>query len=326
MAIKKVSIVGATGNLGSVLLEALVSSGSFDVTVVQRASSKAKPSVAGTAVPIKTVDDDLTLASLQAAFGGEDAVVVSFPLRDADAHIRIAEAAAAAGVSRVIPADYGSCDSGSARAQELVPLFKHKTAVRRRLQELSAASAEEEGEDEKEGGRPRGRFSWTSIVNGHFFDWGLRQNFLHFDLAARTADILDDGRARSSTATLARVAEAVVRVLRRAGEGGEEEDDQTRNRVLFVQSFCVSQLDVLAALERATGAKWHVNHFDAEEFIREHKTKADAGDREAIEDLVFALGAIDGNWEEREGFAMDLLGLENEDLDEVVKKVVASQA
>ncbi|EMR65844.1 putative -like family protein [Eutypa lata UCREL1] len=305
MAIKKVALIGATGNLGSELLEALVSSGSFDVTVIQRASSKSKPSVAGTLIPTKTVDDALSLASLQAAFAGQDAVVVSFPLRDHAAHLRIADAAAAAGVARVIPADYGSCDSGSARAQELVPLFKHKTAVRDRLQALAAENP---------------GFAWTSLVNGHFFDWGLRQNFLHFDLEARTADLLDGGVPRSSTATLGRIAEAVVRVLQKA------DDARTKNRVLFVQSFCVSQLDVLGALERATGGKeWKVNRYDAEEFIREHKIKADAGDKEAVEDLVFALGAIDGNWEEREGFAMDLLGLENEDLDEVVKRVVDSQ-
>ncbi|KAK7743387.1 hypothetical protein SLS62_010580 [Diatrype stigma] len=311
MAIKKVALIGATGNLGSVILEALVSSGSFEVTVVQRESSQSKPSVAGTAVPVKTVDNDLSLGSLQAAFAGQDAVVVSFPLRDPAAHLRIADAAAAAGVSRVIPADYGSCDSGSARAQELVPLFKHKTAVRERLQALSAAA---EGS-----GSSSSSFSWTSLVTGHFFDWGLRKDFLHFQLAARTADLLDGGAARSSTATLARIAEAVVRVLQRA------DDPRTRNRVLFVQSFCVSQLDVLRALERATGAEWRVaNRYDSGEFIREHKAKADAGDKEAIEELVFAQGAIDGNWEGREGFAMELLGLDNEDLDEVVRRVVAS--
>ncbi|RYP92157.1 hypothetical protein DL770_001738 [Monosporascus sp. CRB-9-2] len=305
MAIKKVSLVGATGNLGTVLLDRLVSSGLFGVTAVQRKSSRSKPFVAGTEVPIKTVDDDLSLASLQAAFEGEDAVVVAFPLKDGAAHIRIAEAAAAAGVSRVIPADYGSCDSSSAVAQELVPLFKRKTAVRQRLQELTAES-------------PSETFSWTSIVCGHFFDWGLRENFLHFNLATRTADILDGGRMRSSTSTLARVAEAVVAVLR--------DEEQTRNRVLFIQSFCVSQLDVLAALERATGAVWHVRHYDSEQFIREHKEKVDAGNTAAIEDLVFALGAIDGNWEGRDGFAMDLLGLRNEDLYDVVKRVVSSQS
>ncbi|KAI0476640.1 NmrA-like family protein [Xylaria cf. heliscus] len=304
MALKNVALFGANGNLGTEALKALVSSGRFHVTVIKRESSPyALPPAFTTQARLRTVDDELSLASLEAALQGQDAVVVSIPLRDPAQHLRIADAAAAAGVRRVIPADYGSCDSDSPRAQELVPLFKHKAAVRARLQDLANADA---------------AFAWTSLVCGHFFDWGLRENFLHFDLTHRTADILDHGKYKSSTATLARVCEAIVAVLAADAE-------TTRNKVLFIQSFCVSQLDVLAALEKATGAKWEVNFVESEAFIREKKAKADAGDREAIEDLVFALGALDGNWETREAFSMDLLGLENEDLDEVVKRVVDSR-
>jgi hypothetical protein len=36
------------------------------------------------------------------------------------------------------------------------------------------------------------------------------------------------------------------------------------------------------------------------------------------------LGAIDGDWEKKDGFAMKALGLENEDLDDIVAKVVAA--
>ncbi|KAI0597603.1 NmrA-like family protein [Biscogniauxia sp. FL1348] len=304
MTIHNVALVGANGNLGTEVLRALVSSGTFTTTVVKRQSSTSVPgSETGANVRIVSVDDTLSLESLTAAFKGQDAVVTCFPLRDPSQHLRIADAAAAAGVRRVIPADYGSCDSSSPRAQELVPLFKNKTAVRERLQEIAAADS---------------KFSWTSIVCGHFFDWGLRENFLHFDLKTKKADILDHGEYKSSTATLSRVAEAIVRIL--------QMEEETKNKVLFIQSFCVSQLDVLAALERATGSKWEVTYLNSEEFIKEHKAKADAGDRASVEDLVFALGALDGNWENREGFSMDLLGFKNEDLDQVVKRVVDSSA
>ncbi|KAI0456219.1 NmrA-like family protein [Xylaria acuta] len=290
MALKNIALFGANGNLGTEVLGALVSSGHFRVTAIKREPSPYMPPPALSAqAHLKTVDDELSLASLKAALQGQDAAVVSIPLRDPAQHLRIADAAAAAGVRRVIPADYGSCDSDSPRAQELVPFFKHKAA-----------------------------FAWTSLVCGHFFDWGLRGNFLHFDLARRTADVLDHGKYKSSTSTLARVSEAIVVVL-------VTDAETTRNNVLFIQSFCVSQLDVLAALEKATGAKWEVRFVESEAFIKEKKLKADAGDGQAVEDLVFALGALDGNWETREEFSMDLLGLENEDLDAVVKRVVDSQ-
>ncbi|KAH8164466.1 hypothetical protein CIB48_g3772 [Xylaria polymorpha] len=305
MALKNVALFGANGNLGTEALNALVSSRHFHVTVIKRESSAyTLPPALSTEAHLKTVDDELSLASLEAALQSQDAVVVSIPLRDPAQHLRIASAAAAVGVRRLIPADYGSCDSDSARAQELVPLFKHKAGVRAHLQGLATADP---------------TFAWTSLVCGHFFDWGLRENFLHFDLARRTALVLDRGEYRSSTSTLVRICEAVVAVL-------AADADATRNKVLFIQSFCVSQLDVLAALEKATGgAKWEVSFVDSETFIKENKAKADAGDREAIEDLVFALGALDGNWETRDGFSMDLLKLKNEDLDEVVKRVVDSQ-
>ncbi|KAI0191571.1 NmrA-like family protein [Astrocystis sublimbata] len=311
MALKTVTLFGPNGNLGTKILEALLASGHFSVTVTKRISSPwTPPSSIAEKLRVQTVDDELSLPSLKAALQGQDAVVVSIPLRDLDQHLRIADAAAAVGVRRFIPADYGSCDSDSARAQELVPLFKRKADVRARLQE-HATSTTTVTDTEKQ-------LAWTSIVCGHFFDWGLREAFLHFDLQARTAEILDQGTYKSSNSTLRRVAEAVVTILAR-------DAPETRNKVLFVQSFCVSQLDVLAALQKASGQEWKVDYVDSEKFITEKKAKADAGDKQAVEDLVFALGALDGDWTTRENYSMELLGLEDEDLDDVVKTVWDSQ-
>lgn len=302
MAIKNVALLGATGDLGAPMLRALIAAGKFQITVLQRRSSKSTP-FTDPSVRIVTVDDDMSLENLCEALQGQDAVVASFRPRDVDVHLRLADAAAAAGVKRFIPADFGSCDSSSKRVQDLVPLFLAKLYVRERLQELAMARPE---------------FTWTSFVTGHLFDWGLKENFLHFNLKTRTADILDDGKYRSSTSTLERVSEAVIKVL--------QNEEIGINKMLFVQSFCVSQLDVLTSLEKATGDKWKVNWLDSEKFIKERKAKADAGDKEAVEDLVFALGAVDGDWENKDDFAMETLGLKNEDLDEVVQRVVSETA
>ncbi|KAK8113193.1 isoflavone reductase [Apiospora sp. TS-2023a] len=299
MAIKNVALLGATGDLGAPLLHVLIAAGTFHITVLQRRSSKSTP-FTDPSVSIVKVDDDMSLESLHEALKGQDAVIASFRPRDVDVHLRLADAAAAAGVKRFIPADFGSCDSSSKRVQDLVPLFLAKVYVRERLEELAAAKPD---------------FTWTSFVTGHLFDWGLKENFLHFNLKTRTADILDGGKYRSSTSTLERVSDAVVKVL--------QNEEIGQNKMLFVQSFCVSQLDVLASLEKATGDKWKVNWLESEKFIKESKVKADAGDKEAVEDLVFALGAVDGDWEGKDDFAMETLGLKNQDLDEVVQRVVS---
>lgn len=104
------------------------------------------------------------------------------------------------------------------------------------------------------------------------------------------------------------------------------EREETRDRVLFMQSFCVTQLDILEAVQKATGSKWEVEYLDVDDFIRDNKKKADAGDKEAIEELVFALGVIDGDWEKRPEFSMELLGLKNQDLQTVVSDIVKEKS
>ena len=155
---------------------------------------------------------------------------------------------------------------------------------------------------------------------GHFFDFGLKSGLLQFDIGARKARILDGGDTKWSATTLNMVTTAIVRVL-------QQGEDETRNRMLYIQSFCVMQNEVLRALERATGGqRWQVEHMDSEEFIREVKGKADRdpSDAEARQDLISVLGIVDANWEGKEDFANPLLGLEGENLDQVVKGVINS--
>lgn len=111
--------------------------------------------------------------------------------------------------------------------------------------------------------------------------------------------------------------------------------------MLYIQSFCVSQNEVLRAFERATSSssgsssgdrndeggekKWKVTKLDSKVYREEKVKKRDEGDKQAIEDLVWLLGALDANWEDRKDFAMKDLGLENEDLDEVVRRIVEKQ-
>ena len=126
--------------------------------------------------------------------------------------------------------------------------------------------------------------------------------------------MLDDGEKKSSLSTVSRVGVATARIL--------ERPDQTRNQMLYIQSFCVSQVDIVRAYERATNVEWKVTKYDAEEFKNAEKAKADSGDASSAEELVWYLGYVDADWRKNEGFAMKLLGLEDEDLDAAVEKVI----
>jgi len=60
----------------------------------------------------------------------------------------------------------------------------------------------------------------------------------------------------------------------------------------------------------------------ADSYMEEQKRKLAEGDEGATERLVGALGVVDADWTGKEGFAMELLGLEDEDLEEVVRKAI----
>ena len=303
MALNKICFVGATGTLGSVLLPALVNA-DFEVTILQRASSKSQPAFTDRPnVTLKSVDDDFALPSLTEALKGHDAVVAAFPLpNQLQFHLRLAYAAAEAGVRRFIPADWGSCDAASPEALKRLQLYRDKTKVRERCEELAREFPS--------------TFTWTAIVCGHFFDFGLRDGLLHFDLEKKEALLLDGGNIPASASTLRRIGEAMVAVLRQPDKG--------MNQTIYVQSFNPTQREVLASLKKALGEDgWTVNEEQSGSYLdRQQKRMDEEGDKHAVEDIVFALGAIDADWTKRPTFAMESLGLKDEDLDEVVQGVV----
>ncbi|KAI7180426.1 hypothetical protein KC360_g125 [Hortaea werneckii] len=152
--IKNVAILGADGKLGPAVLEALVSA-SFTVTVLKRESSKSSNDHYPPSVKVARVPNDLNVESLATTLQGHDALVITIKGSQTEVQKKLADAAVQAGVRRMIPADFGSCDSSTTEAQELVPLFKHKADLRQYLQTLAA---QHQG------------FTWTSLVTGHFFD------------------------------------------------------------------------------------------------------------------------------------------------------------
>ncbi|MCJ1322936.1 hypothetical protein MMC15_008286 [Xylographa vitiligo] len=300
MTIRNVALLGANGTLGPSILHALLNANVFTVTVLSRASSK---STYPDSIHVATISDELLLEELVHILRGQDALVVAFAGSNSDLQIRLADAAAQAGVKRFIPADFGSCDSSSPRALELVPLYSEKQKVRKYLQQLATTSD----------------LSWTSLVTGHFFDYGLQCGLLQFKIKERKVRIFDGGDIKWSTTTLDTIGMAVVRIL--------QKEDETKNRMLYIQSFCTTQNEVLGLLENVTGPKWHIEYITSDEYINEVKQQhgSNLDSAEATEDLVSVVGIVDANWEGKDDFANSLLGLKGEDLDEVIRKTINHQ-
>ncbi|USP76810.1 hypothetical protein yc1106_04084 [Curvularia clavata] len=300
MTITNVALIGGTGTLGAPVLRALQAS-PFTIYVLNRASSTSSYPDA----KVLTIPDDLAVDAVADVLRSNhiDALIVTIAGRHVSAQKALIDAAFHGGVQRIMPAEFGSCDSADEKTNEILPLMKGKKEVRDYLLSLQD--------------KPRdkvGPLTWTSLITGHFFDWGLTCGLLKFDVKSRKAYLLDGGNIKFSASNLDFVGKAVVKVL--------QKEEQTRNKLLYVHSHHVTQLEVLAALEKATGEKFERVEQKSEEELEIYRPKMMDGDMEAREEVVAVWGVVAADWRGKEGFANEMLGLEEEDLEQVVRRVV----
>lgn len=287
--------------MGKPVLEALQKS-EFNVWVINRQTSKS----VYPRTQIITVPDDLDVDAIAKEFQEKqiDALVIAIAGSQVEQQRKLIDAAFKSGVKRVMPADFGSCDSADDKTNEILPLMKGKKGIRDYLVEL----------EKKDRDGNRGKLTWTSLINAHFFDWGLGNGLLKFDVRGRKAYLLDGGNIKFSASTLPFIGSAVVKVL--------EKPQETENKLLYIHSLHVTQEEVLAALEKATGDKFERIEEDSEEELKKCRPKMLDGDHDAREEVVAIWGVVAADWKKREEFANELLGLKEEDLDEVVQQVV----
>ncbi|KAL7811656.1 NAD(P)-binding protein [Trichoderma gracile] len=226
--LKNIALVGASGNVGKVLLPALLAANKFTITVLRRHASS--PSTFPSGVRVVEVDFS-SIDSLTAALAGQDAVVStigSAALKDEQK--TLIDAAVAAGVKRFLPSEFG-CDLTNELAAKL-PVFAPKVEVARYLEDKAKTTP----------------LTYTLVYSGPFFDWGLQYNFI-FKSAGSRPVLYDGGNTVFSTSTLVAVAQAVVAVL--------SKPEETRNRAVRFQSVAISQAQLLAiAKEVAPERDW----------------------------------------------------------------------
>jgi nucleoside-diphosphate-sugar epimerase len=301
MSITNVALIGGTGTLGAPVLKALKAS-EFNIFVVNRQTSKS----VYPRTQVITVPDDLNVDDVAQALREKeiDALIITIAGSHVESQKKLIDAAFKGGVKRVMPAEFGSCDSADDKTNEILPLMKGKKDVRDYLLSIQAK--------QREGG---GNLTWTSLVTGHFFDYGLSGGLLKFDVKARKAYILDGGNIKFSASNLDFIGKAVIKIL--------DKPKETENKLLYVHSHYVTQLELLEVLERVTGDKFEKIDQDSEEELKVIRPKMLDGDGEAREEVVAIWGVVASDWKEKDGFANTLLGLQEEDLEETVRRVVA---
>lgn len=205
----------ASGTLGEPVLNALLKSGKFNVTIVKRSSSSATfPDM----VTVRTADLS-SVDSATAAFKGQDAVVSTVGSAGLLGQKVLIEAAVAANVKRFLPSDFGG-DIANPKTGVL-PVFGYKIEVHKALREAAAAKPD---------------FTYSLVTNNIFLDWGL-QNQLLLNWKDNKPKFFDGGKNVFSATTLDSVGQAVVGVL--------SHPEETKNRFVYVKDIDISQAQLL---------------------------------------------------------------------------------
>ncbi|OCK84007.1 NAD(P)-binding protein [Lepidopterella palustris CBS 459.81] len=301
--IKKVILVGASGNLGPHILSALLAS-SFTVTLLTRPTSTFPhpPSIPVLRASYKD------LAALKTAFTGQDAVVCALGFEGYKDQLLMINAAKEAGVKRFVPSEFGDVPRGKWEAgNEWEELLKVKREV---MEYLIEKTRQKEGEEEG--------MTWSAVACGIFFDWSLTTfPTLGFDLKKRTATLYDTGHTPISGTTIAAIGTSVAHILLNPS--------LFTNKFVKIASLVTTQCDMLATFESITGQKWEVQHMGTKDVLERGKAKLAMGDFvEGFLDILivhlFEKGVEGREVTTVQGSDNEAVGVEGEDLETVLRK------
>jgi len=306
-------------------VNALLKAG-FNVSAIARSTSTSTFPDA-----VRVIKGEYSPSFLESAFKGIDAVVLAVGAGGLAEQKTLIDAAAKAGVKRLIPSEFGG-DTANPVAVAAVPFYQSKADIITYLKTITPTHP---------------NLSWTAIITGPFFDWVspppfltssfdhsltphhpqhhteppspqcLKLGFLGFNHSTHHATLYDQGRGKFSATTLLTVGAAVAAVL--------SHPEQYGNEYLYISSFTTSQAEILAALKKASGgAEWTVEEKSAAAYIEGGREKAARGEIMGTYDLIFGTtfhGGYGGDFASIRKISNRELGLEEETLEKVTKEV-----
>lgn len=290
----------AGGSLGSALFQAFLAEPTFNVTVIQRASSRS--TLPTSRAKIITVADTYPVEELTKAFHDQDAVVNAITSQSVSEQHGIIDAAVAAGVKRFVPSEFGLINTDP-RAIALSSVFKEKSEVQQYLKDAQATG-----------------LTWTAFACGMWLKWSIEHNFLGINYTEQRFKVWDDGEGLISCTTMEDTTSAVVTALKKPAE--------TANKVLMISNFATTQNELLATIEELSGKKFERSYVKTDDFVADAHKRIANGDKYAIYDTIetgFVTGKFSGHLEEQGPLANELLGVPKRQLRDVIKDALAAQ-
>jgi uncharacterized protein YbjT (DUF2867 family) len=261
MALSNVAILGATGNLGSSILEALLSAKTFKITILTMSSISDPKFTPYQQQQLKIIQVDYSNEEqLVKAFGGIDAVIVCINHLQLKDQPVIVQAALKAGVKRIIPSEFGLDTTDPAVYNHPVFILLGKPALHKQLKEASSQG-----------------LTYTIILTGAFLSWMINRGImLGFDVKSRTATIYNDGTTKFVGTELDQIGQFVVAVL--------QNPEKTKNKVCRIGTAVTSQQEILSYYEKKSGnLKWTVKHATTQDLAdKSNQEFAKGNNRQAV--------------------------------------------
>ncbi|KAH9884717.1 hypothetical protein F4778DRAFT_799959 [Xylariomycetidae sp. FL2044] len=303
--LEKIAIIGATGHIGEVFLNALLKTGKHTITALTRAETKGTFPDAVKRVQVDFAKEETLVAALE----GQQFVIITLAvMAPPDIHSRIVSAADKAGVPYVMPNFYGA-DIRSPKFGE----GNFGALLKKQLAEMDQAD-----------------ISYISLACGVWYEWSLAlgEPWFGFAIAARKATFFDDGQTAVRVSTWTQCGRAVAALLSLPETGASPCVADWKNEPLYLTSFEVSQRAMLDSLHRVLGttdADWEIRHEDTAQRIRDGAAEMAKGNRTGVAKSMYGKLFQDT----REGLlkiskepANKALGLPEESLDEATKAAV----
>ena len=227
-----------SGTHGPHVVKALLQA-DFDVTVLT-------PSKAGASydAKVKVAEVDYgSVDSLTSTLKVVDAVVSAVAGQALENQTVLIDAAAAAGVKRFIPSEYGSCTT-SPKVENL-PFYSSAFKIRKHLQAKATA----------------GDLTWTVLACGAFLEFVFIVPRA-VDWASHKATLLDEGDNKVSSTSMPNVGKAVAAILKHS--------EATKNKVVRVSEVIVTQNGLVKiAQEVRPDVKWETTKLPSKELLQQ---------------------------------------------------------
>lgn len=232
----------------------------FKITAITRpesfGNSTFSPDVATTTAQYNEVD------SLVKAFGGQDALIEAFNPSAATYQDTIVRAAIAAGVKHILTPDFSS-DTFNPHVDEVL-IFEGKRRAQTELEAVIAQSA--------------AQVSWTALIVGGWYDWGIKNGVFWIDKANKTIMRFGSGEQKYAISRLSHISDFVVHVLRNP-EG-------FRNRPAYFATHTVTTNQLIALVEEVGGDGWKVTDVDVSSFVERGRKLWQQDTEDGVENRV----------------------------------------